>query len=250
MIVGPEKKILSELEKAPSADPMSEVSSRERRALLLTSLLAVAVTAGGLVPVKVAALGIELSPPEQTRLLVLLALVVSYFLVAFLIYGLPELRRSLVRQEIFKSNINDFLRAQPGGTQTDPRGPTGIFNSILADGRLRLAKPFVGGYSLRMAFDFIVPLVFGLEALALLIAAILHVEAFPVDGWWTGPGCWFVPLGAVVGAALLYRHLRGASDDRRSWERFEEANTEITQGFEESLQPVVDAPKDDIGQKH
>lgn len=246
MILGPEKKIVDELEKAPTADPLSEVSRGERRILLITSLLAVAVTAGGLVPVKVAALGIELSPPEQTRLLVLLALVVSYFLVAFLLYGLPEWRRSLARQKIYRSQLFDYLRAQPGGAGNEQRDVADIFNSILADNRLRLAKPFFTGHTSRVSFDFFGPVVFGCVALTLLIATILHVEVFPVGRWWMGPGYWLVALGAAVCLAILYRHLRAARKERRSWERMEEASKRM-QDFEESLQPAVEARREDVG---
>ncbi|HLA13636.1 MAG TPA: hypothetical protein VJZ25_01310 [Gemmatimonadaceae bacterium] len=71
-------------------DPLSDVSRRERRSLLGVSAIAVAIVKTGLVPTKIAALGIEFSSADRASLFKVLAAVVLYFLVAFILYGASD----------------------------------------------------------------------------------------------------------------------------------------------------------------
>lgn len=68
-------------------DPLGEVTRKERRNLLISSVVGVLVRSLGLVPSKVSALGIELSAPAQKYFVFLVAAVVFYFLLAFVVYG-------------------------------------------------------------------------------------------------------------------------------------------------------------------
>ncbi len=71
-------------------DPLSDVTRRERRSLLATSLLLVAIVKSGFVPEKISALGIEFSKGNQRWLLVVLGLVTLYFAMAFMIYAASD----------------------------------------------------------------------------------------------------------------------------------------------------------------
>ena len=71
-------------------DPLNEVTRKERRNLLAASTAALVVSAMGLVPTKLAALGIEFAPPAQKSFLVIFAFVVGYFIIAFLVYGVAD----------------------------------------------------------------------------------------------------------------------------------------------------------------
>jgi len=71
-------------------DPLSEVTRKERRALLGISVLGIALVHTGIVPSEVAALGITLNAPEQSKLLLLMALVCAYFLIAFVVYAFSD----------------------------------------------------------------------------------------------------------------------------------------------------------------
>ena len=73
------------------ADPLSDVTRKERRNVLIASTVALSVVLMGLIPSKVSALGIELGAPAQKSFLVLVAALVLYFLLAFVIYGLTDL---------------------------------------------------------------------------------------------------------------------------------------------------------------
>src|SRR6266849_2296109 len=72
------------------ADPLSNVSRRERRNLLIASAVGVLVAQVGLVPTHISALGIDFPAPAQSSFLVLVAAIVGYFVIAFLIYALAD----------------------------------------------------------------------------------------------------------------------------------------------------------------
>ena len=71
-------------------DPLGVVSRKERRNLLITSTIGICVALLGLVPTQISALGIEFTPPRQTRLVWLAAVIVFYFLAAFAVYGVAD----------------------------------------------------------------------------------------------------------------------------------------------------------------
>jgi len=58
--------------------------------LLVSSVVALAVAKVGLVPAKVSALGLDLTPKDQTGFLILLGLITVYFILAFVIYGTSD----------------------------------------------------------------------------------------------------------------------------------------------------------------
>jgi hypothetical protein len=76
-------------------DALSEVTRNERRSLLGASLLAIAISTAGLIPEKISAFGVTITPPAQNNLLLLLAAVLAYFILAFLLYGYSENRENV-----------------------------------------------------------------------------------------------------------------------------------------------------------
>lgn len=73
------------------ADPLSDVSRKEWRNLLIASVAGILIAAVGLVPAHVSALGIEFSPPTQDAFVVLAAFLVLYLIFAFVIFGISDL---------------------------------------------------------------------------------------------------------------------------------------------------------------
>jgi hypothetical protein len=71
-------------------DPLSEVTRKERRTLLGTSVVAIAIAETDLVPTEISTLGIKFSATEQTALLGVLTAVVGYFVGAFLLYAVTD----------------------------------------------------------------------------------------------------------------------------------------------------------------
>jgi hypothetical protein len=68
-------------------DPLSEVTRSERRTLLATSAVGLVIVKAGLIPTKISALGIEFTQTNQKYLLLAIAAIIIYFLIAFLLYA-------------------------------------------------------------------------------------------------------------------------------------------------------------------
>ncbi len=71
-------------------NPLREVTCKERRNLLGVSAFAIAIVKTGLIPLKISALGIEFSPAGRSALLSVLAVIVLYFWVAFIVYAISD----------------------------------------------------------------------------------------------------------------------------------------------------------------
>jgi len=66
-------------------DIISPISRAERRNLLLASTTGYLVAKVDLIPTKIEALGITLTPPVQDKIVVIVALSITYFLLAFIV---------------------------------------------------------------------------------------------------------------------------------------------------------------------
>lgn len=171
--------VLEAVEDTRVLDPLSEVTRRERKALLLVSLMALAISVGGLVPSEIQALGITLSQAERDSILVLISLSILYLLAGFWIYTLADLRSrdlaiALGRQKIspdlasemstvperFKTIIDskDF-----GNFTTDPEIKK--FFSVIEE--LKLVDQIWTAGTFRVAFDYYLPVFVGLVAIAM-----------------------------------------------------------------------------------
>jgi hypothetical protein len=73
-----------------SYDPLSEVTRKERRALLGLSMLGLAISWVPLVPEKVGAFGIDFQASSQRSFVGLYGLLVLYYLVAFGVYAVTD----------------------------------------------------------------------------------------------------------------------------------------------------------------
>jgi hypothetical protein len=83
-------------------DPLSEISRKERRNLLISSMLGIIVAEIDLVPKKMSALGIEFSVSSQKSFVVLIMIVICYFIISFIFYGLTDF-------VIFRKKYQDHL---------------------------------------------------------------------------------------------------------------------------------------------
>lgn len=72
-------------------DPLSAVSRKERRNLLVISAIGLIMVNGGLLPSKISALGIEFSQADKYSLLKILSWIIAYFLFAFILYAISDL---------------------------------------------------------------------------------------------------------------------------------------------------------------
>lgn len=161
-------------------EPLSEITRKERRILLGVSAFGIAVAKTGLVPTKISTLGIEFSQAESSTLLKMLAAVVIYFLVAFLIYAVSDFaawraRGHALEEETMKQLVEEAGEA-PGpliATASAKRVDSRLLGELR---RLREERANFFRYSaapvsiLRVAFDFLVPPILGGYAILLLFA--------------------------------------------------------------------------------
>jgi hypothetical protein len=135
------------------SDPLSQVTRNERKILLGVSAIGLIVLHAGLVPTKIAALGIEFSQIDQKTLLRSIGALVLYFLCAFILYGSSDFvawRMGLLEK---LADPEYTTHAQISGIDiflSDSEGP------ILA---------------LRACFEFLLPVVIGIVAVFQLFRA-------------------------------------------------------------------------------
>lgn len=151
------------------ADPLSEVTRKERRFFLGVSILGITLVQTGLVPSKISALGIEFAQADQQSLLSILALVVTYFLVAFVIYAAADFlawRRAItrsLRQSIIESKQQKHVMSDDEWYEIESR-----INQKFGYVVFRLS----GLVSIiRAIFEFVLPVIVGVYAIILLATA-------------------------------------------------------------------------------
>lgn len=109
-------------------DPLTSTTRRMRSSLLGSCVLGVIIAKTGLVPSKIADLGIEFTADHRASLILIVLFAVIYFLVAFLVYALSDfsrwqlsIRSSLLRKTaidnralLFEGLGADVENAMPG----------------------------------------------------------------------------------------------------------------------------------------
>ncbi len=92
-------------------DPLSPITRRERRSLLVSSVVLTAVVATDVLPTRISALGIELGASNHQAMLYVLLAIVVYFLCSFLLYAAVDGGRWYVAWHIaqdLKPHHTDF----------------------------------------------------------------------------------------------------------------------------------------------
>ena len=163
-------------------DPLSEVTRRERKVLLLASLMAFAISVGGLVPTEIEALGITLSQTQRDAMLVLVSLSILYLLAGFWIYSLADLRSRNVAIALGRQKISPDLAAEMSTARE--RVKTIIsskdFKHLTSDPEikryfsisddLKIANRVRTVGTLRVAFDLYLPVLVGLASVAVSLS--------------------------------------------------------------------------------
>jgi hypothetical protein len=124
-------------------DPLSDVTRKERVYLLGISAISIAIVFTGLIPTEIRTFGIKFGEANRSSLLIILALVVAYFLVAFLSYALSDLAEWQERRRAAESGRRGLVY----------ESRTTIF--------------------FRVAIEFVVPIVAGGFAIAALLVRAL-----------------------------------------------------------------------------
>jgi hypothetical protein len=165
------------LEHSRLQDALSSVTRKERQLLLGISLLGITLVKTGLVPSKISGLGIEFQSADKQALLSIVALVIGYFLVAFISYAASDFvawKLSISKQAIekaiavYEKDLLGFF-PQPGTIDEEIEKYKGeMYNKI------RLYFKLITPTSIfRAFFDFGLPIAIGCYALFLLIRAVV-----------------------------------------------------------------------------
>ena len=99
-------------------DPLADVTRKERRNLLISDAVLIAVIWGSLVPTKIDALGIDLVSSERYSLIVMLFAVSFYFLVAFWLYARVDKRVWEIAYGTAESKMFEAYSKPPDGSQS------------------------------------------------------------------------------------------------------------------------------------
>ena len=152
-------------------DPLSEVTRKERRMLLGIGVLAVFVAKTGLIPSKISALGVDLEKSNQQAFLIVLAAVVSYFVLAFTIYGLADFLawRLTYGRAIAAAGEEWHDRAKNRMSSSTNSPPTFYPNTLMSRSIPYLATSVS---LLRALFEFLLPVLVGAYAIFALLSAV------------------------------------------------------------------------------
>lgn len=151
-------------------DPLSQISRLERRNLLIASTVGLLIGHVGLVPTRVSALGLEFNAPERNAFLILLALVVTYMLLAFAIYATADFF-------VWRKCYYDYKVATERTASN-----WGLEDQRTEDEKNKLVPPIYWYWRkapavarLRVVFEFVLPLCVGIYTAAMLVFRV----------WWT-----------------------------------------------------------------
>jgi hypothetical protein len=133
------------------SDALSETTRAERRSLLASSVVLVALSWGGLVPAKISALGLDVDH-VNSKILVALALGINlYFLCAFIFYYRADLYVAERQLQKYTKGLTDEDRNLFAEKLSRDPGTGGNLDATLARINRRRVKQFI---RLRYGFDF------------------------------------------------------------------------------------------------
>jgi len=150
-------------------DPLSDVTRRQRKGLLLASLLSYVIVKLGIKPDRITAIGFEFDIEHINSLSTVLALVVGYFLVTFISYAASDfidwqLNRKEADKEL-KANIDLKAKSDEETNLIDEEYR--INDNPVEQGKLEKSAKPVSYF--RVFIEFVVPIACALVTLYLII---------------------------------------------------------------------------------
>jgi len=155
------------------SDPLNLVTRKERKLLLVSSILGITVVKTGFIPTKISALGIDFAKTDQNSLLLVLGSIILYFLIAFVIYGTSDflmwrLTYSRVLQDAMLDKLEKEVRKTPIIEMS------GYIAKYIEGGLISRILLFLVQIVpwLRAIFEFLLPILLGLYAIISIIYEI------------------------------------------------------------------------------
>jgi hypothetical protein len=141
---------------------LGDETRRERRAVLIASVIAVAIGAAEIVPTEITALGLKFSTGDRVRLLWIVGAIVLYLLISFLLHALVDAARWREMHKRYLSDLEGRLR----GDESDIAGVRAQLER--AESLLRRPSTIVIGI-----FEFVLPISVAIVAIAVLLTSQL-----------------------------------------------------------------------------
>ena len=167
-----------DIEHAQLQDTLSSVTRKERQFLLGISLLGIALVKTGLIPSKISGLGIELQSANPQALLSIVACVILYFLVAFIIYAASDYVawKLSISSQVHEKELAEYYDELHGNYGP----PTETPEAAMAEYRYKLRKKILTYFKMikpisiiRAFFDLGLPILIAGYALFILIRAVV-----------------------------------------------------------------------------
>jgi hypothetical protein len=158
---------MNDKEPSPSdylGDSLSPLSRAERRNLLLASFIGFLIATAGLVPAKISAFEIELNIPEKIAFTNATALIILYFLLAFITYALSDF---LVWRKKYQDYKEQVEIASRNWTQEDQFAHDELHETLPNIAWLYKFSPFAA--SIRNLFDYLLPIIFASYSMYVLL---------------------------------------------------------------------------------
>lgn len=147
-------------------DPLSEVTRKERLYLLGISTVGITIESTGLIPSEITTLGIKFGEADQDALLYILALVIAYFLAAFILYAASDFLS-------WRLALRDYIEERMRHRYEEQRE---VRNEELERYQSDLARRYFLIYRLRSpvsvlraVFEFLLPVAVGIYAMYILV---------------------------------------------------------------------------------
>lgn len=150
-------------------DPLRELTRKERKVLLATSMVGLAMVKVGLVPTKISALGIDFDKTNQQAFYLVVGILLAYFLCAFLIYAVVDF---VVWQRVwYKCKVPEIVENEIG---IYPDDLDMAWWQLWENNRTfriiyhHLPRPVA---YIRLSFEIVLPLAIGIYSLWLVFSA-------------------------------------------------------------------------------
>ncbi len=167
------------------SNPLSDVTRRERRFLLLASLIAAGLTWGGLIPKEISIFGMKIAQIGRVNLLYLLAGTLLYFTIAFALYGYTDIRLRKLKIVIGSRDQQKTLQGVVAKIESfktgkllarDALDSVEVREALRAADDSRTLHAFLHVVKVRVFFDYQVPIIIGIGA---LVTVLLEAGGFP-----------------------------------------------------------------------
>lgn len=145
-------------------DPFNDVTRRTGRNLLASAVIGIIIVKVGLIPTKFNAFGIEFSQTNQNALLTLLALIIGYFLMSFIVYVLSEIAAWKLA---FRSQEFEKFKNEKETVHVDDEGEQELHDFIKR--YLKVAKATKVMFNARILVEVLVPIIVASYAIFIII---------------------------------------------------------------------------------